>query len=242
MLDDILTVMWKECRTLFRSRASRSRLPLMLLSPVLLSTMIPYNWGPDWVEEFPSLIIAVIVPALLVGVMIPDSFAGERERHTLPTLLASRLSDRAILFGKMITPVAVGWGAALLCALLSLMIVNVAHGEGEFLFYTPPIALGILALSFLAATIMAGAGVLTSQRAATVQEASQKLLLLVFVPAIVVQVVPLLFRDQINHWIKEVKVNGAQLLAVIVVVMAVIDAGLLAAAMTRFRRSRMYLD
>jgi len=39
-----------------------------------------------------------------------------------------------------------------------------------------------------------------------------------------------------------VEVNGAQLLVIIVVVMTVIDAGLFAAAMTRFQRSRMYLD
>ncbi len=242
MLDDILTMMWKERRTLFRNRASRSRLLMLLLTPVMLSTVIPYNWGPDWVEEFPSLIIAVVAPAVLVAVMIPDSFAGERERHTLATLLASRLPDRAILLGKMITPVVVGWGTALLCALQSLVIVNVAHGEGQFLFFTPPIALGILALSFLAATIMAGAGVLTSLRAATMQEASQKLMVLIFVPAIVAQVVPLLFRVQLTRWIKEVEVNGAQLLAIIVVVLAVIDAGLLAAAMIRFQRARMYLD
>ena len=242
MLDDILTVMWKERKTLFRNRASRSRLLMMLLTPVMLSTVFPVTWGPDWVEEFPSLIIAVVAPAVLVAVMIPDSFAGERERHTLPTLLASRLPDRAVLLGKMITPVAVGWGTALLCALLSLAIVNIAHGEGQLLFFTPPIALGILALSFLAATIMAGAGVLTSLRAATMQEASQKLMLLIFVPAIVVQVVPLLFRDQLTRWIREVEVNGAQLLAIIVVVMAVIDAALFAAAMIRFQRSRMYLD
>jgi len=242
MIDDILTIMWKERKTLFRNRASRSRLLMMLLTPVMLSTVFPVTWGPDWVEEFPSLIIAVVAPAVLVAVMIPDSFAGERERHTLPTLLSSRLPDRAILFGKMITPVAVGWGAALLCALLSLVVVNVAHGEGQLLFYTPPIALGILALSFLTATIMAGAGVLTSLRSATMQEASQKLVTLIIVPAVAVQVVPLLFRTQLTRWIREVEVNGTQLLAVIVVAMAVIDAVLLAAAMARFRRARMILD
>ena len=151
MIDDILTTMWKERKTLFRNRASRSRLLTLLLTPVMLSTVFPVTWGPDWVEDFPPLIIAVVAPAVLVAVMIPDSFAGERERHTLPTLLASRLPDRAILLGKMIMPVAVGWGTALLCALLSLVIVNIAHGEGTLLFYTPPIALGILGVVGLVA-------------------------------------------------------------------------------------------
>jgi len=97
MINDMLTIMWKERKTLFRNRASRSRLLMMLLTPVMLSTVFPFTWGPDWVEDFPALIIAVIAPAVLVAVMIPNAFAGERERHTLPTLLASRLSDRAIL-------------------------------------------------------------------------------------------------------------------------------------------------
>jgi len=242
MIGDVLTMMWKEHKTMFRNPASRSRLLTMLLTPVMLSTVFPFTWGADWVEDFPTLIIAVVAPAILVAVMIPDSFAGERERHTLPTLLASRLPDRAILLGKMITPVAVGWGVALLCALLSLVVVNVAHGEGQFLFFTPSVALGVLVLSFLTATIMAGAGVLTSLRSATMQEATQKLLALIIVPAVVVQVVPLLFRSQLTRWLKEVDVDGGQLLAVIVVVMAVIDVGLFAAAMTRFRRARMYLD
>ena len=190
--------------------------------------------------DIPALIIAVIVPALLIGVMVPDSFAGERERHTLGTLLASRLSDRAILFGKLVTPIAVGWGAALLFSLVSLVVVNLAHAEGELLFFTQPITVGILTLSFLSATVMAGAGVLTSLRAETVQEAAQKLMSLVFVPAIVAQVVPLLFRDQIGPFIQ--KVDGLQLLVIIVVVLVVIDVSILAVAMVRFQRSRMYLD
>ena len=161
MLDDVVIMMWKERKTLFRNRASRSRFLTLLLTPAMLSTVFPATWGPDWVEDFPALIVAVVAPAVLVAVMIPDSFAGERERHTLPTLLASRLSDQAILLGKMITPVAVGWGVALLCALLSLIMVNAAHGEGRLLLFTTPIAVGIVTLSFLTATIMAGAGVLT---------------------------------------------------------------------------------
>ena len=242
MFSDILTIMWKERKTLFRNRASRSRLLTLLLTPVMLSTVFPFTWGPDWVEDFPALIIAVVAPAILVAVMIPDSFAGERERHTLPTLLASRLPDRAILLGKMVTPVVVGWSVALLCALLSLVIANIAHGEGQLLLFTPSVALGVISLSFLTATIMAGAGVLASLRSATRQEATQKLLALVMMPAMVVQVGPLLFSTQLTRWEKAVEVNGAQLQVIIVIIMAVIDVVLFAAAMACFQRSRMYLD
>jgi ABC-type Na+ efflux pump permease subunit len=41
--------------------------------------------------------------------MITDSIAGERERQTLETLLASRLPDRAILLGKVAAITLLGW-------------------------------------------------------------------------------------------------------------------------------------
>jgi hypothetical protein len=63
---------------------------------------------------------------------------------------------------------------------------------------------------------------------------------LVFAPAIVAQVVPLLFRDQIGPLIE--KIDGLQLLVIIVVLLAVIDVGVFVLVMVRFQRSRMYLD
>jgi ABC-2 type transport system permease protein len=208
--------------------------------PIILNTVFPITWGPDWVTDFPPLISAIIIPALLIAVTVPDSFAGERERHTLDTLLASRLPDRAIFFGKLVTPIVVGWGVALLLSLVSLFVVNVAHGEGELLLFTLPIAMGILTLSFLSSTTMAGAGVLTSLRSETVQEAMQKLLIFITIPAVLVQVLPLLFREQFMTFMNTV--DGPQLLVIVIVVLIVIDIGIFAMAFTRFRRSRMYRD
>ena len=100
MLDDILTVMWKERKGLFRFRGSRSRFLLTLLSPVFFAIFQPLRDGAAWVEQEQSVVLSAMVSVLLVAITVPDSFAGERERHTLGTLLASRLPDRAILFGK----------------------------------------------------------------------------------------------------------------------------------------------
>ena len=232
MIEDILTVMWKERKTILRGKASRSKFLQMLLFPIILNTVFPITWGPDWVTDFPPLLSATIIPALLLAVTVPDSFAGERERHTLGTLLASRLPDRAIFFGKLVTPIFMGWGVALLLSLVSLVVVNVVHGEGELLLFTPPIAIGILTLSFLLSTIMAGAGVLTSLRSETVQEAAQKLLYLITIPAVLAQVVPLLFRDQFITFMTTV--NGQPLLIIVMVVLVMIDIGVFAVAFTRF--------
>lgn len=239
MKADILAVMWKESRTLFRPGPHRSRLLGMILIPALLSSVFPISWGPDWVSEFPALVIAFIVPAVLVGVMIPDSFAGERERHTLGTLLASRLPDRAILIGKMAIPVIAGWVTALVFTSLSLLVVNIAHSEGTWLCYTPSITMGIVGISLLVSTTMACGGVLASLRAESAQAATQNLMTMIIVPAMIAQVIPLLFMDKISVVLD--KLNGTQVLGAFCGVLTVIDGVLFVAILARFRRSRMYL-
>lgn len=240
MIADIYSMMWKESRTLFRKGPYRSRLLRMVLIPAVLSSVFPISWGADWVNEFPALIIAFITPAVLVGMMIPDSFAGERERHTMGTLLATQLPDQAILIGKMAIPVMVGWGAALFFTFLSLVVVNIAHGQGELLFYAADITVGIFVFSFLVATTMAGGGVVTSLRAESAQAAAQKLMTLILVPAMVVQIVPLLFIDQIRTLI--VNVDGIQFMIALMILFAFVDMILFITAVIRFQRSKMYLD
>jgi ABC-2 type transport system permease protein len=237
MLDDILTVTWKERKSQFRVRGSRMRYLMMLLSPLLLATVFPITWGPDWLAEVPPLAVAVLTSVLLVAVMVPESIAGERERHTLETLLASRLPDRAILLGKLLVPLAVGWGAAVLANLWSVVVINVAHWEGEILFFTLPIALGSLALSFLMALLTAGAGVFVSLKAATAQEATQILTFAILIPPMLLQIVPLLFPEQMKQFLDVV--NGTQLLLIVLAVLVVLDVAVLLAAVARFRRARL---
>jgi ABC-2 type transport system permease protein len=237
LLTDTLAVAWKERRSQFRMRGSRVRFLSMVISPWLLATVFPITWGPHWLAEIPPLIVAALTSVILVAVMVPESIAGERERHTLETLLASRLPDRAILLGKLLVPLAVGWGAAVLANLWSAVVINVAHWEGHILFFTPPIALGSLALSFLMALLTAGAGIFVSLKAATAQEASQILIFAILIPPMLLQVVPLLFRAEMERFLRVV--NGPQLLLIVLAVLAVLDMAVLLAAVARFRRSRL---
>ena len=239
-MSDMLTVMWKERKSLLQIRGSRMRFLMVLASPVLLATVMPLTWGPGWLEQVPPLFISVLVAVILVMMMIPESIAGERERHTMGTLLASRLPDRAILFGKLIPAILVAWGAAVLAVTLSLVTTNIAHGQGGFLFFTPPIALGSLVLSLLMAILTAGLGVFVSLRAATSQEASQLLMAIVIIPAMVLQVVPLLFRDQMGQFIESI--DGPQMLVIVIATLLVVDVALVLATMARFQRSRLSLD
>jgi ABC-2 type transport system permease protein len=246
MKDDILTVMWKERKGMFRVKGRRSQTLLTMLSPLFLAIYMPYSSGVDWVERSMSLLLAIIVPFILVGITIPDSFAGERERHTLPTLLASRLPDRAILFGKIAASILLGWGLTLLVLAVSLVTVNVLHWPGHVLFFKPSLLLADVSVSFLVALLTAGLGVLFSLRSSTVQQAQQATMSVMLLPAMVLQF-GLLFilqsksaKDTLNATLGAL--SFGQLTFIIVAVLATVDALLLLAALARFKRSRLILS
>ena len=245
MKNDILTVIWKERKGLFRVRGRRAQALLGMFSPVLLAIIFPLQEGVHWVQSPLSLLLAFVAPLILVGISIPDSFAGERERHTLPTLLASRLSDRAILFGKIITSVLFGWGVTLVLLLIGLVTVNVANWGGPILFYKPSILLADLGFSFLVAMLTAGAGVLFSLRAATAQEAQQTLMAVLLIPPMILQfaLFAILGSESGEARFREVMASLSfnQVILVIVAVLVVLDVALLMAALVRFKRARLIL-
>ncbi|MDD5082211.1 MAG: hypothetical protein PHU08_02435, partial [Dehalococcoidales bacterium] len=68
MITDILTVMWRERKSLFRQQGSRGRALFSLLVPVaVFGIFMPWQEGPGWAEGYWSLITSVFIPMLLVG-------------------------------------------------------------------------------------------------------------------------------------------------------------------------------
>ncbi|MAG37307.1 MAG: ABC-2 type transporter, partial [Dehalococcoidia bacterium] len=178
-------------------------------------------------------------------------FAGERERHTLETLLASRLPDRAILFGKLGVPVLDAIGATLVVHLVSLTALNVVHWDGTLMLYTPTIALINLGVSFLLAMLAACLGVIFSLRAATAKQAAQNLMIALLSPLVLFfvgitllgTVLPAAWRAAFERFFAEVVVTAdlTQVLLVVIVVLTAIDVMLLWAALARFQRARLIL-
>jgi ABC-2 type transport system permease protein len=245
MIADAWMVMWKEWKELFAPRFSLDGGTLSLLIFVgVLGVFLPLQVGRDWVESPKALVFLVFLPTVMVTSVIADSFAGERERKTLETLLASRLSDRAILFGKVGAAVGYGWGLTLISLLLGLVTVNLAHGRGELLLYPPAIGLGIVGFSLLTAGLAAGAGALVSLRASTVRQAQQTLslaiILLLFVPGFGVRALPAEWRARLVQAL--IAADVTKIVLIVVVVLTVLDIGLLAAAMARFQRARLILN
>ncbi|GAF72688.1 unnamed protein product [marine sediment metagenome] len=241
MKNDILTVLWKERKALFKVQGGRSRILLVMLTPILLAVIMPLTFdGPEeWTDTVFSMLIAVIVPMMLVGVTIPGSFAGERERNTLETLLASRLPDRAILIGKWSVSVVFAWLVTLAALLLGLVTVNIKFWGGGLVFYSPTVAIGDLLISLLIATTVAGAGVLISLRANTVQQASQTLMMIFLLPLILFQVVAVFALRPMIEYLENM--NGEQLLIIVLLVLVVIDVIVNALAANRFQRAKLIL-
>src|SRR5438067_7544528 len=136
-MSDILTMVWKESKDVLFQGGWRS-----LIRPVIVVGIIgiylPLQLGPQWVALTPiSMILLLWIPFFVIISFIGDAIAGERERHTLETLLASRMPDRAILLGKVLVTVGYAWGMNLAGLLLGLVMVNLFGGHGGWAFYHP---------------------------------------------------------------------------------------------------------
>lgn len=239
MIGDIGTVMWKEAKSLFRYRGSLTRGLLTLLVPVaVVAIWLPLEMGRDWVEDWVSL-FSVVTPMVIVMITVPDSFAGERERHTLETLLASRLPDRTIFLGKLLVAVCLGFGMTVLVLILGLVIVNAAHWQGQLALYPAKIFFVDLGVALVVSLLVASAGVLLSLRASTVQEAQQTLALVVMLPPFVLGFSLFFFRDQISSWLGST--NVIHVILIVAGLLLALAVVLLLAAMRRFKRNRLIL-
>lgn len=243
MIADIGTVVWKEWRSIWGGRARRQ----ILLTGGVLSiwaVIFPIQMGYRFVTDPVMMgMQAVVLPMVVAGIVVPDAIAGERERRTLATLLASRLPDRAILLGKLGFAVVLGWLTAPFLLAIALVVANLAAADRAPFFYDLAMLVGALALALLVALFTGAIGIFVSMRSATAQEAQQMTLLGVMMPAMLLGVgATLLFmqRDlarQVIDWLGSAEA-GYVFLGV-VVVLALVDVALVLAADRRFRRSRL---
>jgi len=245
MITDIITVALKEIKELpyLRKDKSRTNLFSLLIFLGVFGILLPWQTGRDWVTSPFSLLSWAWLPFMMVGTTMVDAFAGERERHTLETLLASRLSDRAILFGKILAGIVYGVVITFLCVLVGLGTVNLVYGQAGLLVYPTPIALGIVGELLLISTLASGLGVLVSLRAASVRQAQQTFTIayfVFFIPILVFPMLPQAVTIKITQFV--MRTSFATFAAWFGLGVTVVDVLLILAAMARFKRSRLILD
>lgn len=249
MLTDISIIIWKEWKEFMRFQGnSRSGFTGLLIMIVIFGIVFPIQWGAMWVESAASLSLWGVIPLILIGTIVADSFAGERERHTLETLLASRLSDQAILLGKIGAIVSYVWLVTQLVFAAALIPVNIFHGDGKLLIYAPEVALSGMALSFLLSVLMSNIGVLISLRAATVKQAQQTLGLSVFIFAYAVPMAGIYALRYVpeetrNRLLQPILTGNVGVLVLVAsALLIILNIGLLAITKARFQRTRLIFN
>jgi ABC-2 type transport system permease protein len=244
MIIDIYTILWKELKELLIQRGRfRGGLLGLLFFIVVLGILMPVQFGPTWLESAIPLIYWSWIPFMMVNSVIADTFAGERERHTLETLLASRLSDRAILFGKIASAIVYGWGLTMVCVLLGLVSINLVYSRGQIILYPLDVGLAIPVFSFLIAGLASGLGVLISLRSATVRQAQQTFSIvfyLFFVPMFLLPLLPENITRRVFTFLLSTNLQVIAVLAFIFLISA--NIVLIYIATLRFKRNRLILD
>jgi ABC-2 type transport system permease protein len=244
MIADILTVAWKELREMLvqGDPRGRSKTSLILLV-VIFGIVLPLQNGRDWVNSPISMMVWGWMPFLWVSGIVADSFAGERERHTLESLLSTRLSDRAILFGKLLAALLYGCILTWIILLVSLITVNVAYARGELLLFSLPLSIGAIVFSILVSGLAASIGVLVSLRAGSVRQAQQLMsvgMLVLFIPLMLVQFLPASMRQSLIQGADQI--DPAHAVLWVAVGLLLLDSILTAIGMYLFQRSKLILD
>lgn len=117
----------------------------------------------------------LIVPIMVSSVIAADSFVGERERKTLEALLYTPLTNRELLFAKMLT----AWLAAFVVGVASFILYSVVVNAvgwpvmGRIFFPNLTWIIMVLWLAPAVAGLGLGVTVLISTRVSTFQEAYQ---------------------------------------------------------------------
>ncbi|HLW00705.1 MAG TPA: ABC transporter permease [Ktedonobacterales bacterium] len=236
-MSDMFTIVWKEWKdSLFQGGWRAWIRPVLLIG--ILGVFEPLVGKLAWMELSPIELVVFLWFAFFVIIsIVADSFAGERERHTLETLLASRMPDRSILFGKVLTVVLYGWGVMVIGLFLGALVDNLAHGQGQFVFYPVDMLLFTLLLSLLVGILGASAGILLSLRMSTVRQVQQMLtigtLIVGFAVIGLLQLLPQSFF---------VSFTPDEILWMAAGLVAVLDIVLLAFTLARFQRAKLILS
>lgn len=245
MIDDIQTIMWKEIKEIIATQGTTiGGIFRFLLAFGLLSIYFPLSLGRSFIDSSTFLIFYISIPVFFGMIIVPDSFAGERERHTLETLLASRLSDRAILSGKLLVSILYSFIMTLIFIVLGLAVVNIAYWNGQLLTFPPSVLAFAIVVALLIDTLFAAIGVLISLRVPTVRQCAETLFAVIFalaaIPFALYLILPNDLKNGLLNWLSKTDPGIVGLIILAVLVVACLAA--LFMAMLSFRRSKLILE
>lgn len=245
MISDVLTVAAKELREILTFGGDvrgRGKYNILILIGVF-GILFPLQNGREWVTSPISIMVWGWMPFLWVSGIVADLFAGERERHTLEALLATRLSDQSILFGKLLAALTYGFSLTWLVLLSSIVTLNIVHGRDGLLFYPLTTTIAALVFSILVSGLSASIGVLVSLRAGSVRQAQQTMsigMLVIFLPFMLIQFIPKEWLAKVGTFL--VNVEPTQIAIWLAIMLVIVEIILMAIGIRLFQRSKLILD
>jgi ABC-2 type transport system permease protein len=244
MIRDIGIIIDKELKELLFQRGhERGNIIRLLILIGFFGVLLPIQNGAKLLTSMASLVFWSWIPYIMISGITADTFAGERERHTLETLLVSRLSDRAILFGKLGAVISYGWGLTIITILVNLVTLNLAFWQGHIMFYPASLFGLILLVSLLVAFFTAGLGIIISLRSTSARSAQQTMSVLMFalmIPLFMLTLLPANVLAGISTLVSGI--NPSQFIGVFVATLFFIDVGLILFSISRFRREKLIGD
>lgn len=245
MIHDVWTMARKEWLEILDQliRFKRGGWSILLIIG-FLGVVSPLQMGASWLSSPLMFFYWPLLTSSMTSTLIADAIAGERERHTLETLLASRLSDTAIILGKILAAVMYGYAFASLNLAIGWSVVNLKFGAGQWL--TMPMARvgALFALIGAGSFFISGIGVFVSLRASTVRQAQQTfgviILLLMMTPVLFVQFTPVELQTQVIGRASQLGLEALSFRAAAVLGGLAVVLNL--AAIGRFKRGKLVLD
>ena len=249
MIKQIFVIMSKEWEdlksTLFSYHNLLAGIWSVLLFCAAFGVYEPLKIGPDWLQS-PVMVfsLSVLVPFVSIGSISPYSFVGERERGTLEPLLATPVSDQAILFGKIGMAVLCGWVVTAINMLLGLGSINLLQTNAGFLLYPSGILIPTVLLSLLFSIFTAIVGTNSSLYAKTNLEAQKKFVMILFVPMLLPAFLvgplrPMEWKAIIFQMMPQLA--SANLFPVLIALLFIIDCIFMVIVLTRFHRKQLLL-
>lgn len=196
------------------SRGSIIRLTILVILGGVIGWQAGEVLGSSAILPFVGLLVGFTVTIPVVA----DSFAGERERHTLEAMFATPLTGFDIVVGKFLASMT----AACICIPVLLVIVVCAGAmkTGGQLFSEhalPGLVAGSAVLSLGTAALLGAVGMQVSLRASSTRNALQGITLAVFclfvIPRLLSSVFHFAFLDTATHIVTQMGVFVAELSA-----------------------------
>lgn len=138
---------------------------------LVLGVFLPASTAALWQAASPAAIaFYALFPGVVAAAVAADAFAGERERRTLETLLATPLPESTILIGKVLAAVAWALAVAVVAFVVGTVVVNVSAGT---LVPSPLLVLGALGASLASGCFMASTATVVSMLIPAARPAQQ---------------------------------------------------------------------